>query len=185
MSISSIGNTLNYFNHYTARVNTQTSQASTTLASSSCITLKMNDEETGQKALTSVGFPNGNTVSVFKADNYSATNPQYIVKHWNKNGDEQEYHINLQEINPEHANYYEMLAYSTSLDISGQTHNAFDNFTNAAYGINGDLQYDSNSMTSKVNYKALVNEFMQLQYSSGNLAGYLSLKQFYDYMNET
>lgn len=31
---------------------------------------------------------------------------------------------------------------------------------------------------------SMVKEFMQLQYDCGNLAGYLSFKEFYDYMKK-
>lgn len=60
-------------------------------------------------------------VSVFKADGYTDGNPQYMVKRWGKDGEETEYFVNPTQVQPENASYIDMLAYSTYLDITGQT----------------------------------------------------------------
>ena len=55
---------------------------------------------------------------------------------------------------------------------------------NAAGGVNGNITYDSDSINEKKDYMSMIKEFMQLQYDSNNLSGYLSYKELYDYIND-
>lgn len=182
MSISGIGGAMSSANYYNNRVNRNTNQVASLFDTGTCINLKMTDEDSGNKALTCVGFPDGGSASVFKAEGHTDSNPQYMVKHWNKNGEETEYTINPTQVNPENASYFDMLAYSTYLDLTGQTKNGFGDFLTISRGVNGDLVYDADSMNTKMNFKSLVKEFMQAQYDSGNMVGYLSFKRFYECM---
>ena len=183
MSISGIGGTISNVNYYNKGVKHNINQVAGSFNTGSCINLKMTDEDSGNKALTCVGFPNGGSVSVFKAEGYTDSNPQYMVKYWDKNGEETEYTVNPTEVNPENASYFDMLAYSTYLDLTGQTKNGFGDFLTASRGVNGDLEYDAQSMNTKMNFKSLVKEFMQAQYDAGNMVGYLSFKRFYEWMD--
>ncbi|MBO5459801.1 MAG: hypothetical protein J5981_06090 [Lachnospira sp.] len=149
---------------------------------SSSITLHLTNEQTNGKALTCVGFPNGVSASVYKAEGYTEENPQYRVKYWDKSGEEAEYIINPKEVNPANADYIEMLAYSTYSDVQGYTSNAYGKFLSAAGGINGELTYDLSNIDEKTDFISIVKEFMQMQYDANNLNGYLSYKQLYDYM---
>ena len=90
--------------------------------------------------------------------------------------------MNPTQVNPENASYIDMLAYSTYLDVTGQTKNAFGDFLTASGGVNGDLTYDAENINTKMDFKSLVKEFMQAQYDVGNLAGYMSFKRFYECM---
>lgn len=146
------------------------------------ITLYSQDNSTGKKALSSVGFPNGESISVFEADDFSKENPIYMVKHWDKNGVESEYIIDPRKVNPENASYLEMAAYTTYLDTTGQTKDAFGDFVGASGGINQDAIYDSTNMNSKEDFLAIIYDYMQMQYDANNLEGYLSLKSLYDCM---
>ena len=78
-----------------------------------------------------------------------------------------------------------MLAYSTYSDVQGNTTNAYRDFMSAAGGTSADIEYDSSNVNEKKNYKSMVLDFMQMQYDAGNMSGYLSYKQFYDYMDST
>ncbi|MDO5575260.1 MAG: hypothetical protein Q4G60_14920 [bacterium] len=180
-------NSYNYANYYQDNVNRRSEQASGSFSTSASqgIVLHMSDGETGTKALTSVGFANGASASVFKADNYTDDNPQYLVKYWDENGDIQEYAVNPKEVDPSNASYIEMLAYSTYSDVQGYTTNAYRDFMSAAGGTSADLEYDSSNINEKRNFKLMVQEFMQMQYDAGNLSGYTSNKQFYEYMDST
>ena len=182
MSISSI----NVGTHGGFYVKNRASRNQTATASSNTgnvINLKITDEETGSKALASVGFPDGRSVSVFKTEDSSENNPQYMLKSWERNGNELEYTVNPLQVNPEHANYYDMLAYSAYLDVSGQSKNAFGDFLSASRGVNGDITYDAESSFAKKNFKSMINDFMQAQYNNGNYAGYLSVKKLHDLCN--
>ena len=75
-----------------------------------------------------------------------------------------------------------MAAYTTYLDTTGQTKDAFGDFVGASGGINQDTIYDSTNMNSKEDFLAIIYEYMQMQYDANNLEGYLSLKSLYDCM---
>ena len=182
MSISGIGGTMSNANYYNNRVNRNSNQVASTFSTGAGITLKMSDEDSGSKALTSVGYPDGSSVSVFKAEGYTDNNPQYMIKYWGMNGEETEYLVSPTQVNPEDASYIDMLAYSTYLDITGQTKNGLGDFLGASRGVNGDLTYDAESMNTSMDFKSLVKAFMQAQYDAGNMVGYLSYKKFYDCM---
>ena len=111
MGIAGVGN-YNYANYYQNNVSRRSEQASGTFSANASkgIELHMTDGETGTKALTSVGFHNGTSASVFKADDYTEENPQYLVKYWDENGETKEYKVHPKEVNPSNASYIEMLA---------------------------------------------------------------------------
>lgn len=182
MSVSGIGGAMGGVNYYSNRVNRNPNQVAGSFGAGASIELKFIDEDSGSKALACVGFPDGSSASVFKADGYTDSNPQYVVKYWDRNGEETEYNVNPTQVNPEKASYLDMLAYSTYLDHTGQTKTSFGDFLIASRGVNGDLTYDAENINTKMDFKALVKEFMQLQYDAGNLASYLSFKRFYGCM---
>lgn len=146
------------------------------------ITLYSQDNSTGKKALASVGFPNGESISVFEADDFSKENPIYTVKHWDENGVESEYILDPRKVNPENASYLEMAVYTTYLDTTGQTKDAFGDFVGAVNGVNEESVADVMDMTDKKDFLGMIYGYMQMQYDANNLEGYLSLKNLYDCM---
>lgn len=136
----------------------------------------------GDKALTAVGFPDGTSASVYRADNYNDADPEYRVRYWGKSGDYTDTIVRISDVDPENGSYLEMLAYAAYSDVQGYTSDAFGNFLSAAGGVNGDITYDESSVNVKNNFMNMVRDYMQMQYDTGNLAGYLSFKKFYDYM---
>ena len=190
MSISGINN-YNYPSYYAgARHNTaktggrDSGVLSSTSSASSNITLHMSDGGNSGNALTAMGFPDGTSASVFKADDYNPADPEYRVRYWDKDGNYTDIMVKVKDIDPQNASYLEMLAYTTYGDVEGLTKNAFGNFMSAAGGVNGDLSYNADSINGKKDYMSTIREYMQLQYESNNLSGYLSYKELYDYMND-
>lgn len=181
MGISGITN-YNNTQQYIKNSNNKSNHSAVQMNTSSNITLCMHDAE-GNKATTCVGFPNGGSASVFKSDSYTESNPEYLVKYWDKNGNEQETVVNPKEVTPSNASFIEMMAYSTYLDAQGYTSNAFGDFITSAMGTEVSINYDYNNINKKFDFKTMVKGFMEMQYNAGNLAGYLSFKKFYDYMN--
>jgi len=149
---------------------------------SSNITLNFSGTEKSGNALTAVGFPDGSSASVYKADDYNSANPEYRVRYWDKAGNSTDTIVKVGSVNPENASYLEMLAYTTYSDVQAMTKNAYGSFLQAAGGVNGDITYDAAGINEKKNFMSMVKEFMQLQYDCNNLAGYLSFKDFCDYM---
>ena len=190
MSISGINN-YNYPSYYAgARHNTaktggrDSGVLSSTSSASSNITLHMSDGGNSGNALTAMGFPDGTSASVFQADDYNSADPEYRVRYWDKDGNYTDIMVKVKDIDPQNASYLEMLAYTTYGDVEGLTKNAFGNFMSAAGGVNGDLSYNADSINGKKDYMSTIREYMQLQYESNNLSGYLSYKELYDYMND-
>ncbi len=190
MSISGINN-YNYPSYYAgARHNTaktggrDSGVLSSTSSASSNITLHMSDGGNSGNALTAMGFPDGTSASVFQADDYNPADPEYRVRYWDKDGNYTDIMVKVKDIDPQNASYLEMLAYTTYGDVEGLTKNAFGNFMSAAGGVNGDLSYNADSINGKKDYMSTIREYMQLQYESNNLSGYLSYKELYDYMND-
>ena len=190
MSISGINN-YNYPSYYAgARHNTaktggrDSGVLSSTSSASSNITLHMSDGGNSGNALTAMGFPDGTSASVFQADDYNPADPEYRVRYWDKDGNYTDIMVKVKDIDPQNASYLEMLAYTTYGDVEGLTKNAFGNFMSAAGGVNGDLSYNADSINGKKDYMSTIREYMQLQYDSNNLPGYLSYKELYDYMND-
>lgn len=136
----------------------------------------------GDTALTAVGFPDGTSASVYRADNYNDADPKYRVRYWSKSGDYTDTIVGINDVDPENGSYLEMLAYAAYSDVQGYTSDAFGNFLSAAGSVNGDITYDENSVNVKKNFTNMVRDYMQMQYDASNLAGYLSFKKFYDYM---
>ena len=190
MSIAGI-NGYNYSNYYTgtkrntAKANGMNSGLLSNVSStSSNITLHMSDGGNSGNALTAMGFPDGTSASVFQADDYNPADPEYRVRYWDKDGNYTDIMVKVKDIDPQNASYLEMLAYTTYGDVEGLTKNAFGNFMSAAGGVNGDLSYNADSINGKKDYMSTIREYMQLQYESNNLSGYLSYKELYDYMND-
>ena len=143
MSIAGI-NGYNYSNYYTgtkrntAKANGMNSGLLSNVSStSSNITLHMSGTEDSGNALTAVGFPDGSSASVYKADAYDSANPEYRVRYWDKEGNYTDTNVQINDVDPRNASYLEMLAYTTYSDVEGFTKNAFGDFMNAAGGVNG------------------------------------------------
>jgi hypothetical protein len=187
MSISGIGN-YSYANAYqnvscTTNQKSQNVNSFSSVGTSSNFALHIGDEN-GEKALTAVTLANGGSASVFKAENYSDENPEYRIRYWNKSGEYKDVNVKIGDVNPENASYLEMLAYSTYSDVQGYTDNALGNFSSVASGVKCDNSYDENNVNIKYNFMSMVKELMEMQYRCNNLEGYLSYKQFYDYMSD-
>ena len=185
MSIGAIGAYSNYYgmSQVTTRLSGLQNNSTATYDVSPSITLHVFGDTTGEDALTAVGLPDGSSASVYKAESYSAANPEYKVKYWSEDGEEKEYIVNPKEVDPENASYIEMLAYTTYADVNRYTQNGFNDFTIAANGVNQDITYDAENIDTKYNFKSLVKEMMQLQYDANNLEGYLDYKKLFDYMD--
>ena len=190
MSISGI-NSHNYSNYYAGRSqrtagkegNGSGFQTSISGATSN-ITLNLSGTEDGERALTAVGFPDGSSASVYKAKDYDPENPTYRVRYWDTEGNYTDTDVNIDEVNPANASYLEMLAYTTYSDVNSLTKDAFGQFMTAAHGVNGDITYDMDSINEKKDFASMVKDFMEQQYQSGNMEGYLKYKELYEYIQD-
>lgn len=125
----------------------------------------------------------GISTAVYKPRNFDENNPVYLVKTWDAEGKVTEKEINLNEVNPESADVYEMYAYSCYLSDSGKypkamakfmmsnAHNSMVEGSGGNAGENGDV---------KLNWFEIIRGIMEEQYQLGNMQGYLEYKEFYD-----
>ena len=146
MLVGAIGSG-SYQNSNIYRLNQRNERSSGSFAASihnvdAPITLHWTNQETGEKALTSVGFPGGGGASVFKSENYSEANPEYRIKYWEDEMEAGDIIVNPKTVNPMNASYLEMLGFTTYSDIMGYTYDGFGNFISASRGVNGDISYD-------------------------------------------
>ena len=176
--LSNVGCYLGTSSYYSQKTKVSTGQSVTSFGNTADIHLHMTDPDGGDNALTSVGFPDGSSASVYSAKGYS----EYTVKYWNSNGSISEYEYDADEVDPGNAHYLEMLAFTSHLDLTGQTKNAFGDFISAASGVNGDITYNSENILSQFDFRQLTEDFMGAQYRFGNMTGYLSVKNLYDHM---
>ena len=120
-------------------------------------TLKIHDEK-GNKALTSTTLANGGSASVFEK-----SDGEYIVKAWDNKGRVKEYSVNVNEVNPSSASYFELLAYSSHNDKIGKTSSALRDFLSASAGVRNDNFYTFNDIERKIDLKSMLKEFMNMQ----------------------
>ena len=116
MNISSINNRNYYMGSNSVAKNAKniTSNSTSNVGCvSSNITLNFSGTEESGNALTAVGFPDGSSASVYKADDYDPANPEYRVRYWDKEGNYTDTNVNINSVEPSNASYLEMLAYTT------------------------------------------------------------------------
>lgn len=148
--------------------------------SQSHFTLHYFDDAEGNTALAAACIGEAGSVTIYKPADYDADNPTYLVKYWDEDGNIQEINIKPKEIDVANASYLELLSYAAYSDEQGITKGAFGRFLSAVNGSNPSSGYGLSEMLDKQDYKQVIKEYMQMQYSANNLSGYLTLKQFYD-----
>ena len=138
-------------------------------------TLKIHDEK-GNKALTSTTLANGGSASVFEK-----SDGEYIVKAWDNEGRVKEYSVNVNEVNPSSASYFELLAYSSHNDKIGKTSSALRDFLSASAGVRNDNFYTFNDIERKIDLKSMLKEFMNMQKDLNPIV-YNHMLEFYNIM---
>lgn len=139
-------------------------------------TLKMHDEK-GNQALTSTTLANGGSASVFEGK----SDGEYIVKAWDNKGRVKEYSVNVNEVNPSSASYFELLAYSSHNDKIGKTSFALRDFLSASAGVRNDNFYTFNDIEHKIDLKSMLKELMNMQ-KDLNPSVYNHMLEFYNIM---
>lgn len=99
---------------------------------------------------------NGGSASVFEK-----SDDEYIVKAWDSRV--REYSVNINEVNPSSASYFELLAYSSHNDKIGKTSSALRDFLSASTGVRNGNFYTFNDIKRKIDLKSILKEFMNMQ----------------------
>ena len=135
--------------------------------------------EDGSRCLSSwVDARTGINTAVYKPADYDENDPEYRVEIWDKDGHKTEQMVKISEVDPANATSAEMHAYSSYLSDSGKCKNAESSFLMSRSRIyDKNPEYDG---LGKANFMDLARDMMQMQYTVGNMQGYLQFKAFYD-----
>lgn len=120
------GSTVPYYPHInnTTGKKAESQNIQTGRQTSGNITLNWSDG-----AIFASGTPNGQSFSIYKADNHSAENPILNIKGTDKDGNSYEQQINPLTVDSENASYVEMMAVNAYLvDIGELDANDFTAF---------------------------------------------------------
>lgn len=154
----------------------------------------------GQRNLTIHGLygqadDNGNTVvgawgdavagtssTVYKPADFDPENPRYLVRIWDSDNElVEERTVDVNAINPQESDAFDMYACSCHLSDSGECPDAMSRFMMmSAYRKSGNENYSLADMLKNTDWTAVLKDFMDMQYRLGNLEGYLAYKEYYD-----
>lgn len=140
------------------------------------------DNEDGERT---VGATCGRdySASVYIPKDFDPNNPIYKVKVWDKDGSVTERMVDLTKVDPESSDFIDMYAYSCYLECSGKCPGAQSAFMGSAgysFGMDG-MHYDD--LFEQRSWMDNLKEMMEMQYSAGNLEGYLGYKKLWDFLN--
>lgn len=126
----------------------------------------------------------GTSATVYKPQDFDENNPVYRMKIWDKDGNVTERTVNLNEIDPQHCNSFDMYAYSCYASESGKCPNATSAFMMSHAYYRGELGGGSSyeDLFKATDWLAVVKDIMDMQYQLGNLSGYMKYKGFFDFL---
>ena len=166
----------------TQRATTEKNYASnmgkTVGTNNSAFVLHTSNEEDGI-AIGSSTNRNG-SVTVYKPNDFDPANPVYKVKVWDAAGNvTEERMVDASKVDPNNCDYLDMYVYSCHLTDSGECSGAQDAFMGVRFSVGNDSSY-----FDKSNWLDIIREMMQMQFETGNLAGFAKYKQFWDFLNQ-
>ena len=195
MNIGSIGTT-NY-NIWASRVNEAKTKGISSFGNvienhgaATNLVLHVASDEMKAQGYVSVGSwadaRTGASTSVYKPKDFDENNPVYLMKIWDAEGNVTEKEVNLNEVNPESSDVYDMYAYSCYLSNSGKYTEAQKMFMRSMPVSTGVEQFGLRTFediyTEPVNWMTVIKGWMDMQYGSGNMKGYMDFKGFYDFL---
>lgn len=150
------------------------------------IVLHGTDTEEGDEAVTAwANVVTGTSMTVYRPKGFDPENPVYKVKMWDESGRETEYTVDISKVDPSNCNVAEMYAYSAHLSSTGEYPGALERFIMAqAHQRDSIANYSAANLFDKTNWLKVIKEVMQMQYTAGNLQGYLEYKGFLSFLME-
>jgi len=119
--------------------------------------------------LFSTGRPTGESLTVYKSEDYSDTNPVYLIKGTDKDGRAFEQKINVNEVNPGNCSYVEMITLNVHLGKT-DTSNVLISGLDLSRQGHGDY-------FSRQNFMPSLCYVRECQKSANNLIGYTKYDQ--------
>ncbi len=150
------------------------------------VVLHGTDTEEGDEAVTAwANVVTGTSMTVYRPKGFDPENPVYKVKMWDESGKETECMVDISKVDPSNCNVAQMYAYSAHLSSTGEYPGALERFIMAqAHQRDSVANYSAASLFDKTNWLKVIKEVMQMQYTAGNLKGYLEYKGFLSFLIE-
>ena len=127
----------------------------------------------------------GTSTTVYKPQNFDENNPVYYMKIWDKDGNVTERTVNLNEIDPQNCNSFDMYAYCCYANDSGKSSSAMTNFMGSHAYYQGEQGggSDYKDLFKQTDWLTVVKNIMDMQYQLGNMKGYMDYKSFFDFLS--
>ena len=193
MNVSNVGNACGAYN-YTNQVRNNpgklfgaTIENVTEMASPNLI-LHRSKEGDEEKSVGSWSNPNaGRSITVYQPQDFDPSNPVYKMKIWDMDDNLiEERSIDINNIDPNTADSYEMYALSVYGEKSGKCPDAVSRFTmmHAKQEIEQTAQYGSYSLNTKEDWIGILNNMLKEQYDMGFMDGFLKNKAYLDFLTK-
>ena len=191
MNVGNIGNAYGAYN-YTNKVQNNNGKSfgaaigNVTEMPSPNLTLHMSKEGDVEKSVGSWANPNaGRSITLYQPQDYDPTNPVYKMKVWDMDDNLlEERSIDINSIDPNNADSYEMYALSVYGEKSGKCPDAVARFTmmHAKQEIEQTAQHGSYSLETKEDWMGILNDILKEQLDMGFMDGYLKNKAYYEFL---
>lgn len=191
MNVGNIGNAYGAYN-YTNKVQNNNGKSfgaaigNVTEMPSPNLTLHMSKEGDVEKSVGAWANPNaGRSITLYQPQDYDPTNPVYKMKVWDMDDNLlEERSIDINSIDPNNADSYEMYALSVYGEKSGKCPDAVARFTmmHAKQEIEQTAQHGSYSLETKEDWMGILNDILKEQLDMGFMDGYLKNKAYYEFL---
>ena len=186
MNIGNVGATT--YNTWTSRTNATKAQENNSFDNvadkkvMTCTAMGSNKVMLRSDALMSYASPQtGESVNIYRADNYSKENPMYIIMGLDANGNEFEQEIDASKINPNHCSYNELMVLNVETG-----HTSPSDYMHAVVTRG---KADINSFFEKTNWvfyaQALMKDYQTLRSWDSYLSMSKWLQSIMDYVGKT
>lgn len=124
------------------------------------------------------------SVSVYKPQDFDMDNPVYRVKVWDAQGNVTERMVDISKVDPRNCDSLDMYAYSCHLTETGEYPDAQIKFMMAqAHNRDTYGSFTYENMFDRTNWLDVLKKAMDMQYTAGNLKGYMDYKKFFDFLD--
>ena len=151
------------------------------------LTLHKSAEGDAEKSIGSWANPNaGRSITIYEPQDFDPANPIYKMKIWDSEDNLiEERELDINSIDPRHADSYDMYALSVYGEHSGKCPDAVSRFTmmHAKQEIEQTAVRGSYALETVENWMNILKDFMRQQYEAGNMQGYINAGRYYDFLS--
>ena len=191
MNVGNIGNAYGAYN-YTNKVQNNNGKSfgaalgNVTEMPSPNLTLHMSKEGDVEKSVGAWANPNaGRSITLYQLQDYDPANSVYKMKVWDMDDNLlEERFIDINSIDPNNADSYEMYALAVYGEKSGKCPDAVARFTmmHAKQEIEQTAQHGSYSLDTREDWIGILNDILKEQLDMGFMDGYLKNKAYYEFL---